>query len=347
MKLEKIAKINLERSMQHTLLDVSTAMFKWEGLPKYIRPEYIELYLRTTGSCAIIKRDAMVGASADKIPADWEYCLTQLDRGGAPDVYGEGTAPIFVTLNGYAQQLGTAVDNIVYDGYDNPIAIICQGNNTQTPDPFWQIGANLLTESLTSLVQNIIHSRYSPMLAVSDENVKRSVEKAMNDIISGKTVVVASQNLLQELESGLKACEPVPLTDVEKQQFIQYISKSIDDIIRWYCTINGQAVQGNGKLAQQTVDEVNGSTSASFILPELGWRWRQQFCEELKLIGLDGVTVSYNKPWAVEVEKYTEDIEDTEVREEMQEDDPAEAEEDPAEEPEEEQKEEQEEEANE
>lgn len=309
----KVAKAALKTSLRDILLDVSTSMYRWEGLPEGIRPEYIELYLRLTGRAAIIKRSAYKEYfSGAFIPDDWEYILTMVDRGGTPDVYGNGTQPIFTTLNGVSKQIGRAYNNIVYSDMGEVIAVICQNNNTETPDATYQIASQMLTEAITSLVQNIIHSRYSPVLAVPDSTIKSAVEGAMSDIIAGKSIVVTSSNLLQEIETGIKSVEPIPLNEVENQQYIQYIIKTIDDVIRWYLTIHGQAVQGNGKLAQQTVDEVNGSTSASFILPELGWRWRDQFCRELGEMGIEGASVTYNKPWTVEVEKYTEDVEEPE-----------------------------------
>ena len=136
----------------------------------------------------------------------------------------------------------------------------------------------------------------------------------MNDIIAGKPVVIVADNILEDIETGRKPVEAVQLTDVDKQDRIQYISHCIDDVIRWILTMYGQAIQGNGKLAQQTVDEVNGTTSASFIIPEIGWRERDRFASLLnKELGWN-VTVSYNKPWTVEVERYTEDVEeDTEA----------------------------------
>jgi hypothetical protein len=75
-------------------------------------------------------------------------------------------------------------------------------------------------------------------------------------------------------------------------------------------------VQGNGKLAQQTVDEVNGTTSSSFIVPEIAWRCRNNAAALInKTFGFN-CSVSYNKPWAVEVENYTEDEENEEITDE-------------------------------
>lgn len=327
----KANKYALKSALRDVLLDCETSMFRWEGLPEGIRPEYIELYLRIHGRCAIIKKSALPTATGAFIPDDWDYLLTMIDRGGTPDIYGNGSEPIFTTMNGISSQIGRAYNNVVYSEAGEAIAVICQNNNTETPDAIYQIAASMLTEALTSLLQNIIHSRYSPVLAASDSMIKNAVENAMNDIIAGKSVVITSSNLLTEIETGIKAVEPIQINDVDKQAYIQYIMKAIDDVIRWFLTCHGQAVQGNGKMAQQTVDEVNGTTSASFILPELAWRWRDQFCKELAEIGVTGVSVTYNKPWAVEVEKYTEDVEAEEETTDAQTEEPEETTEEPEE----------------
>ena len=284
-------------TLRDLLISVKTAIYHWEGLPDTIRPEYLELYLALYGEAAICE---------DK---DGNWIAALVNRGGAPDPYGLGTTPIISTLNGY-----THTYNIKYGDYAEDFSgkkcCICYNNNTKDPDQILATAAELLTESIISLYQNIIHSRYNPLYAVNSDIIKRAVEEKMTDIIAGKPVVIVADNILEEIESGRKAVEPVQLTDVDKQDRIQYISHCIDDVIRWILTMYGQAIQGNGKLAQQTVDEVNGTTSASFIIPEIGWRTRNDFATLLnKELGWD-VTVTYNKPWTVEVEKYTEDIEE-------------------------------------
>lgn len=311
-------------TLRDLLISIKTAMYHWEGLPETVRPEYLELYLALYGDAAICK---------DR-EGNWIAAL--VDRGGAPDPYGLGTTPIISTLNGY-----THTYNIKYGDYaedfDGSQCCICYNNNTKDPDQIIASAAEMLTESIISLYQNIIHSRYNPLYAVTSDVIKRAVEEKMGDIIAGKPVVIVADNILEDIETGRKPVESVQLTDVDKQDRIQYIAHCIDDCIRWILTMYGQAIQGNGKLAQQTVDEVNGTTSASFILPEIGWRTRDSFATLLnKELGWN-VTVTYNKPWTVEVEKYTEDIEEPTDGA-----DPEEPEEEPEKEPEKEPEEEKE-----
>lgn len=305
------------KTLRDILLGVKTAIYKWEGLPETVRPEYLEAYLALYGIAAIAQ---------DK---DGNWVATLCDRGGSPDAYGLGTTPIISTLNGYTHTYTKCEDDIATDG-SGKVAVICYNNNTKNCDQILAMAAEMLAESIISFYQNIIHSRYNPLYSVSSDIIKRSIEDKMTEIIAGKPVVIVADNILDDIESGRKAVEAVNLTEVDKQDCIQFISHAIDDIIRWIITMYGQAIQGNGKLAQQTVDEVNGTTSASFIIPEIGWRCRDDFCKRLKKALNWDVTVSYNKPWTVELERYTEDIEE----------DPEEPGEEPEEEPHPEEKEE-------
>lgn len=284
------------------LVNVLISAFRWENLPDTIRPEFIELYLNLYGQCAICPN------------RDGDLIVALVNRGGAPDDYGLGTTPIISTLNGYTETYGEVVNDVMF-GDNGRRGVIIYNNEIKTANSFVGIFTNLLTEAVTSFLSNITHSRFIPVFVASSDIVKKAIENSMTDIIAGKPVVVVADNILNEIESGVKAVETVPITDVDKQEKIQFISKTIDDLLRWFLSFYGQAVQGNGKLAQQTVDEVNGSTSASFILPENGYRCRQKAIDLInKTFGLNA-SISYNKPWAVELEKYTEDVENSTARE--------------------------------
>lgn len=298
LNLYKEMKKNVESTAFNGLLNVLMSAFKWENLPDTIRPEYIELYLNLYGQCAIAPNRY------------GDLVVTQLNRGGTPDDYGLGTTPIIATLNGYTETYNEVINDVMY-GSDGRRGVIIYNNDVKTPNSFLRIFSGLLTEAVESFYQNIIHSRYNPVFVASTDLIKKAVENSMADIIAGKPVVIVADNIMTEIE-GQRAFETVPLTDVDKQEKIQFISKTIDDLLRWFLSFYGQAVQGNGKLAQQTVDEVNGTTSASFILPENGFRCRQKAIDLInKTFGFNA-SISYNKPWAVELEKYTEDVEESE-----------------------------------
>lgn len=304
-KLYKEIKRDNESIIFNGLLTTLMSAYNWENFPDTVRTEYIELYLNLYGQCAIVP---------DK---DGNIIAAQVMRGGVPDVYGLGMTPIITTLNGYTEQYNEVINDVMY-GANGRRGVIIYNNDLKTPNSFIRVFSNLLTEGVTSLYQNIIHSRYNPAFIASTDIIKKAIEKNMADIIAGKPIVIVADNILTEIE-GKKAFETIPLTDVDKQEKIQFISKVIDDLFRWFLSFYGQAVQGNGKLAQQTVDEVNGTTSASFILPENGFRCRQKAIDLINATFGYNTSLSYNKPWAVELEKYTEDVEDAEDGEDAEE----------------------------
>ena len=87
---------------------------------------------------------------------------------------------------------------------------------------------------------------------------------------------------------------------------MQYIAKTVDDYLRWCCGLYGQNIQGNGKLAQQTVDEVNGQTSFSFVLPNDMLYQRKQWLERMKELNLvsEDADIDFSRAWKVEEVKY-------------------------------------------
>ena len=85
--------------------------------------------------------------------------------------------------------------------------------------------------------------------------------------------------------------------EVEKSQYIQYLAKFRDDLMRWFYSLYGMNSQGSSKMAQQSVDEVNQDSSASMILPHDMLRMRQNGVEELnKKFGWDA-EVSFSECW--------------------------------------------------
>ena len=134
------------------------------------------------------------------------------------------------------------------------------------------------------------------------------------------------------------------ITDVKNADKLQYIVKAIDDVMRWYLTLYGQAIQGNAKLAQQTVDEVQGTTSASFILPNDKLRMRKKAIEEVNALFGTDIEVDFSDAWKTESVKYKKeaDIDENGELEELETEPETQPEEEPETQPEEEPEEEKE-----
>ena len=303
-------KIKTAIVLRDIAINTLATMFSYEGLPEKCLPEFAEQFNIIGGNFALWKYDG---------PDPETYGKLIFSPGGyaeRPDVYGVGSKFIANTFNGYVKILTPGVD-----------CVICHNNSLYAPDmPVILSVVDLLTESFTSLRTNVIYSRLKPVFRVSNDTEKAAVEaafKAIKDDLD--PIQITSKNVLADIE-GEDPIKVLDITDVNNADKIQYIVKAIDDIIRWIYTLYGQAIQGNGKLAQQTVDEVEGSTSTSFILPNDRLKMRRRFCEEANALFDTNISVDFSAAWKVESIKYRKeaDIDESGEVEELQEETPEE-----------------------
>ena len=134
-------------------------------------------------------------------------------------------------------------------------------------------------------------------------------------------VNVISEDLLKEIEgSGTKVHN---LTDVKEIDKLQYLIKAYEDTLRIFYTKYGLADHGSSKMAQQTVDEVNGDTSSAFTLALNMLYYRRKMIDDVnEMFGTD-IVVHFSPAWelayqkfilesAIHDEEYLEDVEDME-----------------------------------
>ena len=168
--------------------------------------------------------------------------------------------------------------------------------------------------------------------------VKEAFTKIKDD---SEPIQITSNNVLAEAlaEAGAGNAETIKvldITDVKNADKLQYIVKCIDDAFRWFFAMIGQAIQGNGKLAQQSVEEVQGTTSMSFILPNDRLKMRRKGWEKVNALFGTSVSVDFSDAWKTESIKYKKeaDIDENGELEELMEEPGAEPETEPETEPE-------------
>ena len=217
-----------------------------------------------------------------------------------------GAHIIATTLGGYAKEgLTPGKDCVVMHNnsvYTGDMPVICQA-------------VDAITEMFTSLNTNIIYSRLKPVFKASTDKEKAAIETAFNSIKDdSKPIVITSKNVIEEDLEGSETIKVLEITDVKNADKLQYIVKAIDDVMRWYLTLYGQAIQGNAKLAQQSVDEVQGTTSSSFIIPNDKLRMRRKAIEEVnelfkELLPYGDIEVDFSDAWKTESLKYKKEKE--------------------------------------
>ena len=293
-------------------------MFEYTGFPDTLRTNYLEYWLQKYGRVAIFKIPA--GRGSDGFPEGSLICAT-CTQGTELDPYGEGSEIIAVTRNGFS---------VTLDRYSEDV-VLAFNNHTELGNPDTYMDALRLAEIDISIDHLIFWTRLFNIFKVADENTKRTIAEAFSNIEAGKPITVVSKKIFEDLGIGTEDVTSEMLTSPEFAEKIQYTARLREDVLRWHYTRYGQVVQGDTKMAQQSVDEVNGTVSSSLIIPLNMLQCRKAMIDEINAkFGLSA-TVELAGAWRAEVTKYEmesgeADIDDTE--------EPAEDPEDPAAEPE-------------
>ena len=294
-------------TLKDLCIEILGNMFTYGNLPDSIPEEFIERFFIMNGSVAMWTLDNAADEDNGKV------IVTIGGEAERPNVYGVGSSYIASTFNGYVKTLKPHDTGAI--GYNNSL---------HTSDmPFICQVVDLMTEILTSLKTNVIYSRLKPIFKVTNDTEKQAVIQAFKNIKDDlEPIQITSRNVMAEELEGQETIKVLDITDVKNADKLQYIMKAADDVIRWFFTYYaGQAIQGNSKLAQQTVDEVQGSTSTSFILPNDRLKMRRKWVDECnKLFGTE-ITVDFSDAWKTESLKYKAeaDINDNGTLEELEE----------------------------
>ena len=302
-------KINLD-----LLNEFHLGMFEYTGLPETLRTNYLEYWLQKYGEVAIFR--VPEGRASDGFPVGSLICAT-CTKGTELDPYGEGSEIIAVTRNGFDVRLDRYSDDVVL-GYNNLSELGCVDVKAD---------ALRLSEIDVSIDYLIFWSRVVNLFKVADEKTKNDIISAFDSMQKGKPIAITTKRILQDLGISTDGIEIEALTAPELADKIQYTARLREDVLRWHYTRYGQVVQGDTKLAQQSVDEVNGTVSSSLIIPLNMLKARKAMIDDInRKFGLEA-TVELSGAWRAEVTKYEnnsgeEDIDDTETEESATEETP-------------------------
>ena len=230
--------------------------------------------------------------------------------------YGEGAEVIAVTANGHEKRFGNRYEDDVVVGFNNIL---------KTPCFDIKEDARTLSEIDLSIRYLIFYTRLYPLYKVADEKAKNKIIEAFQNMEVGKPITIIDKPLLEELGIESKSVESESLTNPELASVIQYISKLREDVKRWHFTKYGQTINSSSKLAQETVDEVNGAVSASLIIPLSMLAARRAMIDEVNRKFGTNIQVDLSGAWRAEVTRYEDisgepDIDGTETEESEQED---------------------------
>ena len=290
------------------LTEFHLGMFEYGNLPDTLIPKYFEGYLQgygpegkenNNGMCAFFRVPEGKGSSG--FPAG-SLIATTCTLGKDLNPYGRGSEVIAVSRNGWEFRANRYSDEIVV-GFNNL---------SETPCNDIKEDADILTEIDISIRFLVFWTRLAPLVRAADEPEKNQIISAFKNMKEGIPVTIVSKKILQEL--GLS--DTFTVEDLTRPEFadkIQHTARLREDILRWHYTRYGQTIQGDTKLAQQSVDEVNGTVSSSLIIPLNMLKARQEFVEEINRKFGTNITVQLAGPWRAEVTKYENETGESEI----------------------------------
>ncbi len=263
------------------LLNAVISMFDWQGLPDTIRPEILESILSSEGTVGVTKF------------GDELWCGP---GGYCGEVKGLLPTEYQITVTGVGHEQGKVGEKMA----------VCWNNNTATPDfPLIQT-ASILGEIDVSEKLNVLFSRLLRIPKVHDQKEKDIVERAIKAIINGNVEAVVSDNVKDQLLEEKTPQEFLDLIDVKDVDKLQYLAGYRDEIIKRFFQIYGQDTHANLKRAQQSVEEITGTSALCMIVPEQRLAQRKRFAEQLNSMFGTNVTVEYSKCWQDTINDVTE-----------------------------------------
>lgn len=285
--------INFDRFMSHYFSNWNFigSMFDWDGLPESLDERFMEYYLISNGSAAVVNPHDINPDFPDDI------IVIRGSRAGDPKNYGLGN--IYNGTNDNSD-IGSI------EGEVNKIMIVGYNNQSMTPDLDSWFYANTLKEIEKSILFNVRFARLAPILKASNGIKKEALEQLLNNIDDGNMVNIITANIVDEMlkDDSTNTYEPIHLTNVEDIKNLQYLIKAYEDLLRIFHTKYGQAENGTGKLAQQSVDEINGSASASFVLALDKLKQRQKWARAINAKFNLQISVKFSPAWELEYQRY-------------------------------------------
>ena len=271
-------------------------MFQYKDFPKSLPQEFAEKYFMYQGACATARIPERYNTGM--YAGDIVFLSAQPSED--PDAYGQGAKVIITSANGYNEIVS----------YDD--CSFCWNNSAHTSlREFICIASEAITNAFLALRSGVRYSKNHPIFKASDDKEVAALNKFWQDICNDEdALAITSENVLEKAFAGQMdasaSSNVINLSDPVHNDKMQYLVDIIDSYMRWFFSFYGQCIQGNGKRAQQTVDEVNGQTSLSFILPNDMLAHRKAWVEDMKAKGYlpETADIDFSPAFKVEEVKY-------------------------------------------
>lgn len=265
------------------LLSCDIGIFKYNNLPESIDPNYLELFLNRTGAVGIKKKDGI-------------YIVGDISRDGELNQYGLGEDCFGVAINGDDWTGTVGKDCTII--YNNPL---------KTPELDIMLDAISMSDCQQSAGINVKFARIAPLFKTRSTTQSQALEEMFNMILSGNLKTIISENTLKDDligEISEKDLEAIDVTQPERIQYVQYLSRYQDDIMRRHFSRRGLSMRTPTKAAQQSDSEINGMDSVSWFYLVQKLNERKKGVEMFNSINSENVSVEFSEIWQNEYNAY-------------------------------------------
>ena len=268
---------SIEMQLWVFVMAIALEQFKWEGLPKEIKPYNLEKVLNLYGQAVIFK----YGDS---------YVVTSCTNSNRLNIYAEPCEVVPIAMNGMSFNrvyVNTTIDG---EGLKEKNAVLIRNNWTSTPTYF------LLKPFIEHLVfiwqSKGINAGLSRLKAVLHSN------KALSSTLKTQIKnVIGSQELIPVISDKTNVLKEIEKIDFNVEYTPDVYWEDFDKTLSTICQLLGVTTNvSQGKKERLIVSEVESNDELTTIAEDTRLTYRKQACEEIKeLFGLD-VSVENKQP---------------------------------------------------
>lgn len=266
---------------ENYITSVVSVMFEWDE--KIYRPELLDKIVRDVGMGALIKTD-----TSDYTPV-WFYPV-DLGSGRYADGWFKDCACFDFT----------GVEYKFKDWKDNKDILVFFNTPLRSPDLFVEKYSEALSDIDFSIKNNVHYSRQHPIPVARDRKTKNRIDQCIKDVANGDFNTILMEANIGDIigEDDIKL---VNITDVQKSQYLQYLSHLHDSYISRLFFLLGLGTTDNGKQAQISVDELNKNDDASITMALAWYRARKDAINDAKIKGHD-LSFDFSDIWKKRIE---------------------------------------------
>ena len=274
------------------MLDRTSSMFEYDGLPDTIPPYMLELYLQIFGYAGFLSIDGSIQLdSTPHIDTQSGVHIFYGGIGGERDIYYR--PKLFTVAN---PRLKNSIQaTIVYPGDDyskisTPCVIMPCDTNMMGLIPLFDRYAQQLTENDISIRSAQINARALLGISTSTDRDRESAKNFIQKLVDGEIAIMGESNFLDSM-SVANVSTTASNTIIQLIELQQYLKAS------WYNEL-GLNVNFNMKREYMSEEEIAVNTDILLPLVDDMLRCRETYVELINKIFNLNISVHKSSAWA-------------------------------------------------